>query len=134
MRKEKDASWRSQVSRSAWNKEECAVSELTPSTKQEGARSSRRSCPSVKEEEEEEKKEVAVKKRKKEEDDGGVRWWETWVGVCGRVRGGEGGGGSGGESVGGREGNEQTTGKKSAASKAAPPRLNFGIYRTKIVV
>lgn len=32
------------------------------------------------------------------------------------------------------EGNEQTTGKKSAASKAAPPRLNFGIYRTKIVV
>lgn len=34
----------------------------------------------------------------------------------------------------GREGNVQTTGKKSAASKAAPPRLNFGIYRTKIVV
>lgn len=35
----------------------------------------------------------------------------------------------------GRRGeSEQTTGKKSAASKAAPPRLNFRIYRTKIVV
>ena len=63
---------------------------------------------------------------------GTPRWWGT-VRVCGRVqeRGGE-------ANSNGREGttgeSEQTTGKKSAASKAAPPRLNFRIYRTKIVV
>lgn len=56
---------------------------------------------------------------------------EPGVGVCGRVRGEE---GEEAADSNGREGNEQTTGKKSAASKAAPPRLNFGIYRTKIVV
>lgn len=71
------------------------------------------------------------KERKRKKEDGGVRWWETRVGVCGRVRGG---GGEEAADSNGREGNEQTTGKKSAASKAAPPRLNFGIYRTKIVV
>lgn len=56
-------------------------------------------------------------------------WKGGDVGVCGHVqeRGGE-------ANSNGREGSEQTTGKKSVASKAAPPRLNFGIYRTKIVV
>lgn len=63
---------------------------------------------------------------------GTPRWWGT-VRVCGRVqeRGGEATATAGRER---RGESEQTTGKKSAASKAAPPRLNFRIYRTKIVV
>lgn len=73
-----------------------------------------------------------MKERKRKKEDGGARWWETRVGVCGRVQ--EVKGGEEAADSNGREGNEQTTGKKSAASKAAPPRLNFGIYRTKIVV
>lgn len=36
MMKEKDASWRSQVSRSAWNKEKRTASEPTPSTSGKG--------------------------------------------------------------------------------------------------
>lgn len=50
--------------------------------------------------------------------------------MCGRVeeRGGECRGWTG------EGGSDKLPGKKSAASKAAPPRLNFGIYRTKIVV